>query len=183
MKKKTSALCVVILLILVGRRASAEDAWRTYIGKSNCIPELSSPINRYGVRLDRAQKAYLIVYKFKDSEIAVIVQYQDDGNDRKRCGVIRDVTRVREKDSSVVWECSDRRMPAEIVIGTWPAKHPKPFGVATDAWRVDLKELKFIPIDQAPKFVFCHPKDGRGNDAGDGLSDLAKKKAKSKRRE
>lgn len=177
MKTNISLLFLLILLSLVGKRASAEDRWKTYIGKSNCIPELSSPINRYGVRMDRAQKAYVMVYKFKDSEIITVVQYEDEsGSDRKRCGVIRDVTQVQDKNSSVVWECVDRRTPAAVVIGTWPAKHSKPYGAATEAWRVDLKELTFIPVEQAPKFVSCHPED-RGNDDGDGLSDWAKKHA------
>lgn len=156
----------------------ARDAWKSYIGKRNCIPELSSPVNRYGVGLDRDQKAYLIAYKFKDSEIVVVVQYGDDyGKDGKRCGTIRDVASVADKNSSVVRECSDRRMPTEVVVGTWPAKHSKPFGAATEAWRVDLKQLKFIPVEQPPKFVYCHPEDGKGNDEGDGLFDWAKKRA------
>ena len=117
------------------------------------------------------------MYKFKDAEIVTIVQYLDDnGTDRKGCGVIRDVAQVQDKDGSVVWECLDRRTPTEVVIGTWPAKHSRPFGAATEAWRVDLKELRFFPVGQAPKFVHCRPEDGSGNDEGDGLSDWARKR-------
>jgi hypothetical protein len=178
MKTKTSLFFLLTVLGLAGPQAKAEDRWKSYVGKSNCIPELSSPLNRYGVRLDRDQKAYVIVYQFKDAEIVAVVQYQDDSkSDHQRCGVIRDVTQVQDKDSSVVWECSDRRTPTDVVIGTWPAKHPKPFGAATEAWRVDLKELKFVPVRQAPTFVYCRPEDGRGNDEGDGLSDWARKQA------
>jgi hypothetical protein len=179
MKTKVSLLFLLIACGLVRTHASAKDSWKSYIGKSNCSPELSSPINRYGVRLDRTQKAYVIVYKFKDSEIATIVQYQDDSQtDRSRCGVVRDVAQVQDEDSSVVWECSDRRTPAAVVIGTWPATHSKPFGAARQAWRVDLKELKFVPIESAPKFVYCRPEHGRGNDEGDGLSDWVRKQAR-----
>lgn len=166
-------VCLSFSLIMLGLArtpASAEDSWKSFIGKSNCIPELNSPINRYGVRLDRTQKAYVIVYQFKDSEIATIVQYQDDSQtDRSRCGVVRDVTQVQDKDSSVVWECADRRTPGHVVIGTWPPTHSKPFGAARQAWRVDLKELKFVPVESAPKFVYCRPEHGGGNDEGEGF--------------
>lgn len=174
---KVRMLCLLTLLALVGSRASAEDRWKSFIGKSNCIPELSSPINRYGVRLDRHKKAYVMVYKFKDSEIVTVVQYQDESkSDHQRCGVIRDVAQVHDNDSSVVWGCSDQRMPAEVIIGTWPAQQSKPYGMASEAWRVDLNDLRFIPVEQAAKFVYCRP-EGRGNDEGNGLSDWARQHA------
>jgi hypothetical protein len=177
MKTRSGALLWSVLWILAGT-ARAQDLPKKYIGESTCIPQLDSPINRYGVRLDKNQKAYLTVYKFRDAEIITIVQYQEEyGAGRKWCGFIRDVTQVPDKDSSVVWDCVDKRIPSQVVIGTWPAKHPKPWGPAVEAWRIDLAELKFVPVKDAPRFVYCRPETRAGNDDGLGLSDDAKKRA------
>ncbi len=148
-----------------------------YIGQSNCSPQFDSAINRYGVRLDRNQRAYLTTYQFKDSEIIAIVQYEEDRIDaRKTCGVVRDVAQVEDKNSSVIWDCVDRRISGDVVIGTWPSKHPALSGPAVEAWRIDLEKLEFIEIERPQRFVHCRPESRAGNDDGLGLSDVAKKR-------
>jgi hypothetical protein len=165
-----------ILLNTAVSPAFAQDLPKKYIGESDCTRELDSALCRYGVRLDRAQEAYLTTYRFKEAEIITIVQHHGTDSGNKRCGVISDVTEVKDKDASVVWDCMDRRAPAQVVVGTWPAKYPKLEGPAIEAWEIDLQELKFVPVKEPHRFVFCRNESRAGNDDGLGLSDLAKKR-------
>jgi hypothetical protein len=162
-----------IFLILAVAATGAEDLSKKYVGKSDCVPELSTASHKYGVRLDRTQVAYLSSYTLKDEDMLTIVQYGQEGD---KCGVIRDVILAQHKDDSFVWECVNRRSPSAVVVGTWPAEHPKPRGPAVEAWRIDLKELKFIRVEQASRLVYCRLERGGGNDDGLGLSDYAKKR-------
>ena len=166
-------LGLILLALCVAAAGVRQDLPKTLVGKSSCSPELSAAV-KYGARLDRIQRAYLSAYALQSLGILTIVQYRQDGD---KCGVIRDAISSEHKDDSFVFECVDRRFPAEVVVGTWPSEHPKPRGTALQAWRIDLKNLKFIPDEQASRFVYCNPQSGVGYDDGLGLSDYAKKRA------
>jgi hypothetical protein len=163
---KWFATCV-ILGILSGT-TKAEDLSQKYIGTNNCTPELKF---RYGIRLDSTQRAYLTAYDLKEAHILAIVQQKDEHDD---CGVIRDVVESGERDSSFVFECLDPSIPSNVVVGTWPAKHPRVIGPAVKAWKINLKELKFHPLST---FVKCRAGNYTGADEGDGLADWARKRA------
>lgn len=149
----------------------AGDLKQKYIGKNSCTPELRSSSERYGIRLDKTQRAYLNAYVLKDSTILAIVQHQGEHD---QCGVIRDVVQAHDIGSSFVWNCVDLRIPADIVVGTWPANHKAVTGSTVEAWRIDLKELKFVAVKGT---VNCRAGNYAGSDDGDGLSDWAKKRA------
>ena len=169
MKMRTCFGFVVLALLVMGP-AQAADLQQKYVGKKDCLPELQSAAGRSGIRLDKSLRAYLTAYRLKEAKILTIVQYQDE---HEQCGVIRDVVQSRDIGSSFVWECVDPKAPDDIVVGTWPAKHPRVTGAATEAWRINLKELKFTPVKRP---VNCHAGNYAGSDEGDGLSDWAKRR-------
>jgi hypothetical protein len=166
-------LLIFVMLVLVASAAGTDDLAKKYGGKSDCIPELKAASST-GIRLDRSQKAYLTAYALGDASVVTIVQYHDDA---ERCGTIRDVVQAEGKDDAFIWDCVDKRAPSAVVVGTWPAKHPKVTGPAVEAWRIDLKELRFIPVKQPSRFVRCSAPSYAGSDQGDGLSDWARKRA------
>lgn len=161
---------IVILASIVA--TSQTDVEQKYVGKSKCLPELKSAREHYGIRLDKSQNAYLAAFRLKDQKILAIVQLMDASD---RCGVIRDVIQAQDVDSSFVWQCHDKKAPSDVVVGTWPAKHPKTSGPAVEAWRIDLKQLKFAPVQGVP--VSCVAGYYAGSDEGDDLASWAKKRA------
>jgi hypothetical protein len=164
--KKWLATCVI--LGFLSGATKAEDLSQKYVGKNNCTPGLNF---RYGIRLDSTQRAYLTAYDLKEAHILAIVQRKDDDDD---CGVIRDVVQSGERDSSFLFECLAPSIPSEVVVGTWPAKHPRVTGRAVKAWKIDLRELKFHPLST---FVKCRAGNDAGADEGDSLADWARKRA------
>jgi hypothetical protein len=171
MKRLFSAVALLVCATALGQTHGLVNADRKYVGKSDCTPELKSAPGHYGIRLDGHQRAYLTAYNLKEAHILTIVQYKDDHD---QCGVIRDVVQSHEKDDSFVWECVDSKIPADVVVGTWPAKHPTVSGPAIEAWRIDMKELKFHPL---PNPVNCNAGNYAGADEGDSLADWARKRA------
>ena len=61
-----------------------------------------------------------------------------------------------------------------MVVGTWPAKHPEVSGLAVEAWRIDMKQLRFVP---AHGRVTCKAADYAGSDEGGDLASWAKKRS------
>lgn len=171
MNFRISVVIFVMTLAAGGALAKTDELRQKYVGTSNCAAELQAASGFYSIRLDKTQKAYLIAYELKDRNILTIVQYEKDGD---QCGTIRDVVQSRTPASSYVWECSHRVAPSDVVVGTWPANHPSVSGRATEAWRIDLKGLKFNPISDP---VSCVVRGGTGSDDGLDLTDWAKKRA------
>jgi hypothetical protein len=166
--------CLTVLIVVLAAIAamSQDDLQQKYAGKSKCLPELKSATEHYGIRLDKSQNAYLAAFKLKDRKILTIVQLKDTSD---RCGVIRDVVQAQDVDSSFVWQCRDKKTPSDVVVGTWPAKHPKTSGPAVEAWRIDLTQMKFAPVQGVP--VSCAAGYYAGSDEGDDLASWAKKQA------
>jgi len=136
-------LFVCVVLMIIETTMSADDLRAKYVGKTDRTQDLKSAAGRYGIRLDSTQKAYLSAYELRQAHILTIVQYE---HDHDSCGVIRDVVQSHGDDSSFVWECVDPKNPSEIVVGTWPAKHPGVTGPAVEAWSIDVTHLHFEPI-------------------------------------
>jgi hypothetical protein len=152
-----------------------DDVRFSFVGKNSCAPELKLATTRYGIRLDSSQNAYLMAYRLKAANILTIVQYEKDD---QRCGVIRDVVQSRACDSSFIWECRSPKMRSEVIVGTWPAKHPSVTGPAVQAWRIKLKVLKF---EEVQSHVNCEAGNYAGNDEGDSLVDWVRERAASHR--
>lgn len=143
---------------------------KAYLGQNSCQAELESS-DHYGIRLDETRKAYLNAYALKGKALLMIVQRHDD---KGQCGIIRDVVQSLDPNSSFVWECVDQTSPSDVVVGTWPKSYSKVSGPAVEAWRIDLKELKFVSV-HAP--VKCKAKNYAGNDEGDSLVEWARQRA------
>jgi hypothetical protein len=101
--------------------------------------------------------------------ILFIVQFANDGD---QCGVVRDVVQPKDTLSSFIWDCVDYRSPDDVVVGTWPSRHPSVSGPAVEAWRIDLGGLKFVPIHGR---IGCYNPSYAGSDDGDDLVALRKK--------
>jgi hypothetical protein len=152
-----------------------DDVRLGFLGKNSCAPEFKLATTRYGIRLDSRQNAHLMAYRLKAANILTIVQYEKDD---QHCGVIRDVVQSRDHDSSFVWECRSPNMRSDVVVGTWPAKHPSVTGAAVETWRIDLKALKF---EKVHAHVNCEAGNYAGNDEGDSLADWVRERAASHR--
>jgi hypothetical protein len=150
-----------------------EDARSSFVGRNSCAPELKFARTRYGIRLDSNHNAYLMAYRLKAANILTIVQYEKDD---QNYGVIHDVVQSRDHDSSFVWECRSPNMRSDVIVGTWPAKHPSVTGPAVEAWRINLKALKF---EEVQAHVNCEARNHAGNDEGDSLADWVRQRAAS----
>src|SRR5215469_1563602 len=134
MKKRGRIPAIVILVLLF---AGADNDIRTkYVGQSNCLPELKSA-DHYGIRLDKSQMAYLDAYQWDGKNTLAIVQHNQSDDS---CGTIRDIVQSRDPHSSFIFECKDNS--ADVVVGAWPETHQSASGLATEAWKIDLKDLK-----------------------------------------
>jgi hypothetical protein len=169
--KTASYLTSLVLVLLTTAGMAGEDLQRKYVGQSKCMPELQSATVSYGIRLDKSQKAYLAAYRIGRKDILTIVQYKANND---RCGIIRDIVQSRKADSSFVWECKARMTPQDVVVGTWPAKHPEVSGPAVEAWRIDMKQLRFVSVHGR---VACTAGDYAGSDEDGDLASWAKKRS------
>lgn len=165
---KTTCGISVIVIFGVLFAGAENDIRLKYLGQSNCLPELKSA-DHYGIRLDKSQMAYLDAYQWKGKNILAIVQHNHGD---ESCGTIRDVIQSRNPRSSFIFECSDNT--SDVVVGTWPETRRSTRGLAVEAWKIDLKDLKFVPI-KAP--VHCINQDYSGNDEGEDLVMWARKRA------
>ena len=168
-----SVLPVILFLTAIGipSCAYAQDLRGQYVGTSGCKPELRRGPGTYGIRLDSRLKAYLKAYSVDDHNILLIVQYSDD---KDQCGIVRDVVWPTDTSAIFVWDCTDPRAPHDVVVGTWPDRYPSPYGPAIVAWRVNLRELKFVSIPGTVA-VLCTSEPGPEDESPD-LVDFAKKR-------
>jgi hypothetical protein len=163
-------LAGALLAMIFPLPSHCESLRQKYVGRSGCRPELRWATFSQGIRLDKTQKAYLKAYTVDHQNILLIVQYADI---QDQCGVIRDAVQPRDAASGFIWFCADPKTPKNVVIGTWPSEHPKPSGLAVEAWRIDLGGLTFVPVLDR---VECSAGGGpTGSDDGKDLLDWARK--------
>lgn len=170
---KSAVGCFTLLLMCASAMATGQS--QKYAGQSGCAADLRSSFNNYGIRLDAKQRARLEAHDFKTQTILTIVQHSGA---KDRCGVVRDAIQVKaSNDAFVFWECTDKRDPSAVVVGTRPMTNAN--GLALEAWRIDLKTLTFVPL-HVP--VTCQSRGGAGFDDGGDLAIWAKERgAKEKR--
>jgi hypothetical protein len=166
---KPLAFC--LLFLLFAPWAKATGLREKYVGRTGCAPEFKSALNHSGIRLDGNQRARLEAHEFRAGTILVIVQYKDETD---QCGTVRDAIESQRTDTSFVWECVDKRNPSAVVVGTWPAGQQGTSGPAVEAWRIDLKQLKF---DRLTGGASCSAPSYAGSDEGDDLASWARKRA------
>lgn len=164
-------LSFCLLFFLFVPLAKATSVRQKYVGRTGCAPEFKLALNHSGIRLDRNQRARLEAHEFRAGTILVIVQYKDEAD---QCGTVRDAIESQPTDTSFVWECVDKRNPSAVVVGTWSAGQAGTSGPAVEAWRIDLKQLKF---DRLTSGATCSASSYAGSDEGDDLASWAKKRA------
>ena len=98
----------------------------------------------------------------------MIVQYKKEWDD---CGTVRDIIETKNTATSFLFECVDDKDPGAVVVGTW--KTPKVSGRSLQSWRVDLHNLRFVPIEHSLRFV---PQKLAGNDDESDLAGWAKRR-------
>jgi hypothetical protein len=173
---KRIALIVVIAAVfsVFPMRLSAQQK---YIGLTLCSGELQSYRSRFGVRLDRSQRARVEYRELPTTRLVMIVVFAD--NDFKdQCGSIRDAREFRRSKAGFDPECIEAAHPGNVVVGFFDQKfdpdQPGPpalmRGPAVQSWRIDLKNLKFLPTSGQ---MTCVVPDGHANNGNDDGSDLA----------
>jgi len=161
--------CLIVFFAAVPSRAA--NLRQGYVGQSGCAAQLKSSLNDYGIRLDKSKRARLEAHVFKGKTILTIVQYSSDSD---QCGIVRDVVQARRPDSAFVWDCVDKRRPQTVVVGTWLTEHTGIPGLALEAWRINLHELKFVRLDVP---VTCNAGNYAGSDRGGDLATWARKRS------
>jgi hypothetical protein len=91
----------------------------------------------------------------------MIVQQSTDA---ARCGVIRDLIRLTDTAKNFEFRCFDQHAPNTVVIGTAVRRESIRLTTAIDAWKIDLKELKFVATHEK---AVCSPDGLAGEDGGD----------------
>lgn len=165
---KITVACFALLLMIASVKATPLP--QNYAGQSGCAADLKSSFNNYAIRLEARPRARLEAHEFKTQTILTIVQYSGA---KDRCGVVRDAIQAKSpNDAFVFWECTDKRDPSAVVVGTRPMANAN--GPALEAWRIDLKTLTFARL-HVP--VTCRSRSGAGFDDGGDLATWAKQRA------
>jgi hypothetical protein len=158
----------LVLCLIVATFARAVDLREAYVGKSSCVHGLQKGVGSFGIRLDKKQVARLEARTSEGRKILMIVQYQKEWD---ACGTVRDIIQSKAADAFFVFECVDDRNPAAVVVGTWRDQNVS--GPSLQSWRVELSELKFVPIAEPVRYV---PQRLSGNDDGSDLAGWARQR-------
>ena len=180
---KRIALIVVIAAVfsVFPMRLSAQQK---YIGLTLCSGELQSYRSRFGVRLDRLQHAYLEYRELPTTRLVMIVVFADN-EFKDQCGSIRDAREFKYSQDVFDEECIEALHPENVVVGFFDQKfEPNDTknvalmrGPAVKSWRIDLKNLKFLPTSGK---VTCVLENRLGDDDGSDLAIWAHQRAVKK---
>jgi hypothetical protein len=165
---------IVTSLLFCPTRLSAQQK---YVGLSLCSAELQSPRSRLHIRLDRTQHAYVEYREMPTARLVMIVVYADDF-DKDHCGSVRDAREFHYSKDGFDPECIELLHPENVVVGFFDQKFDPDHlerpalmrGPAVQSWRIDLKNLKFLPTSGQ---VTCVVPNGHANHGNDDGSDLA----------
>jgi hypothetical protein len=173
---KLGSTVVLAALLAIARTASAQD-FQKYVGKSPCQPSIQSEYSDFSLRLDKTQQLELVARHWDKAQVVFIIQAKATTD---RCGVIRDTIEITHANTFAngkhfEFRCFDAEAPTDIVVGTVV----RGFGnvklvTATEAWRIDLKEQKFVETHHK---VVCSADGWDGEDNGSDMVDEAKKYA------
>jgi hypothetical protein len=160
------------------------SAQQKYVGLSLCSPELQSPRTRYGIRLDSTQHAYVEYREMPTARVVMIVVYADDfGKDH--CGSVRDAREFKYSKDVFVPDCIELLHPESVAVGFFDQKFDPDHlerralmrGPAVQSWRIDLKNLTFLPTSGQ---VNCVVENYAGADDGSDLASWAHQRVAKK---
>lgn len=149
--------------------AAPDDLRQKFVGKSPCAPELQSKQSDFSLRLDKTEKTTLVYRDLSDVKILMIVQPASGKNGH--CGVIRDLIQVTHVAKDFEFRCFDPQAPTDVVLGTSIRNGITKLARTIDAWRVDLKEQKFVETQHK---LVCSADGWGGEDDGGDMVDNAK---------
>lgn len=166
MNRLRSAVALVGLLATAGV-AQAQDFKQRFVGKSPCAPDIQSDRSDLSMRLDKAQDLTLLYRDLSRVKIVAIIQPNGFGD---RCGVIRDAVQITHIAKDFEFRCYDPQAPSDVLIGTSIRMGSTKLVTAIDAWRIDLKDQKFVETRHK---VTCSADGWAGEDDGGDLVDEA----------
>lgn len=160
------------------------SAQQKYVGLSLCSPELQSPRSRFGIRLDRTQHAYVEYREMPPARVVMIAVYADDF-DKDHCGSVRDAREFQYSKDVFVPECIELLHPESVAVGFFDQKFDPDRlerralmrGPAVQSWRIDLKNLKFLPTSGQ---VTCVVENYAGANDGSDLASWAHQRVTKK---
>jgi hypothetical protein len=166
---------VVILLGILASAglAKAQDFKGQYVGKDPCKLDLKGEYGDFSLRLDKTRNSELRSLDMGKMTIVMIIEYKEG----TACGVIRDVVQIRHlgKRMHPEFRCFEPQAPTHVVVGAVVREYGNvKLLKATDAWRIDLKEQKFVETHNR---VVCSADGWGGDDDGSDMVDEAKKYA------
>ena len=170
MNRLRSAGLLVGLLTAAGI-AQAQDFKERFVGKSPCAPDIQSEFSDFSLRLDKTQDLTLLYRDLSAVKVVMIIEPNGSGD---HCGVVRDVVQITRIAKDFEFRCFDSHAPTDVTIGTSIRKGSTKPVTAIDAWRIDLKEQKFIETRDK---VTCTAEGWAGEDDGSDLVDAAKEYA------
>jgi hypothetical protein len=166
----TKRRLLALLLILFFAPVSTASEIDEYVSKSSCSPGLERGVGSYGIRLDKSQIARLEARTGNGNKILMIVQYLKEDDE---CGLVRDIVQARNDKVHFVFECVNPKSSASVAVGTWRDGFKLTSGPALEAWQIELKDPKFVPLTGR---VNCLPRSYSGNDGGSDLVKSAKQR-------
>lgn len=149
----------------------AQDFIDRFVGKSPCAADLQSEQPDFSLRLDKTENTTLLYRDLSKSKILMIVQATGDP---EHCGIIRDIVVLHKIQKDFEFRCFDSQRPTDVIVGTAIRSGSTKLVSPIDAWRVDLKERKFVEIHHK---VVCSAEGWSGGDDGGDLAGEAKKYA------
>lgn len=158
-------------LLAIASHANAQDFKQRFVGKSPCAPDIQSEHSDFGMRLDKTENTRLLYRDLSNVKILMIVQPTANEG---RCGVIADVVRITHIAKDFEFRCFDPQAPTAVIIGTAIRHGSTKLVTAMDAWRIDLRQQKFIEVSHR---VTCSADGWAGEDDDGDLVDEAKKYA------
>jgi TonB family protein len=170
MNRLRSAAVLFGLLAAAGV-AQAQDFKQRFVGRSPCAPDIQSELSDFSLRLDKEQDLSLLYRDLSAVKVVMIIEPTSSGD---HCGVIRDVVQITHIAKDFEFRCFDPQAATDVTIGTAIRKGSTKPVTAIDAWRIDLKEQKFIETRDK---VTCTAEGWAGEDDGSDLVDEAKKRA------
>jgi hypothetical protein len=101
----------------------------------------------------------------------MIVQATDDP---EHCGIVRDIVVLRRIQKDFEFRCFDPQASGDVIVGTAIRRGGTKRVSAIDAWRIDLKDQRFVETQHK---VVCSAEGWSGEDDGSDMVDEAKKYA------
>lgn len=168
---KARSMVILALFLFTASISSAQDFKKSYIGKDPCSPEIKGQYGDFSLRLDKTRNSEIRALDNGKTQVVLIIEYKKEGS---ACGSIRDAVQIAHlaKHKHFEFRCFDAKAPTDVAVGTVVRGYGNvKLMPATDAWRIDLKEQKFVETHDK---VVCSADGWDGEDDGSDMVNAAK---------